>query len=366
MTANHDLTIALLQAGSPPYMQRTFESLAARYPNLEILVGDYSFHPSVRTGVELDACRHVRNVYLWDHRVLWQRDSTRRLLDADVAILEINPRILNIWVIGVVRKLLGRPTVLWGHAWPRKGRESFTDRIRHSQRRVADVLVTYTETERSELSAVMPKATIIAAPNSLYSRADIVAAADGAPRTDFVYVGRVEPVKKPELLLDAFIGAVDRLPPDVRLVFVGGGALRDELARKSQAAGVAERVVFAPPAWTADDLRPYYERAIVSVSPGYAGLSLIQSMGFGVMMLIARDEPHAPEIEAAVEGVTARFFASDSVGDLADVLVESAQNRDELAARGAEIAALCADSYSAEIWADRMTDAIELARGGVS
>ena len=123
MTANHDLTIALLQAGSPPYMQRTFESLAGRYPKLEILVGDYSFHPSVRTGVELDACRHVRNVYVWDHRVLWQRDATRRVLQADVAILEINPRILNVWVIGAARKLLGRPTVLWGHAWPRKGRE---------------------------------------------------------------------------------------------------------------------------------------------------------------------------------------------------------------------------------------------------
>lgn len=50
-----------------------------------------------------------------------------------------------------------------------------------------------------------------------------------------------------------------------------------------------------------EDIYDVYANALVSVSPGYVGLSLTQSLSFGVPMLIAIDEAHVPEIDAALD-----------------------------------------------------------------
>jgi len=84
------------------------------------------------------------------------------------------------------------------------------------------------------------------------------------------------------------------------------------------------------------------------VSPGYVGLSLIQSLGFGVPMLIARDEPHAPEVEAAVEGENSFMFESDSVSALAELLVTMADDRASWLARRPALAESARRTYSIE------------------
>jgi hypothetical protein len=88
-----------------------------------------------------------------------------------------------------------------------------------------------------------------------------------------------------------------------------------------------------------------YANAIASVSPGEAGLSLIQSLGFGVPMILARDEPHGPELEAASEGENVLTFARGSASALADLLVDVAASRELWHARRDEIAAPIVDRY---------------------
>ena len=95
----------------------------------------------------------VDNVFLWKRRLVWQRGVVRPLLAADVAILELNPRILSNWLILAGRRLRRRPTVLWGHAWSRSGARSRTDRIRDVMRRLGNVILVYTERQKQELLA---------------------------------------------------------------------------------------------------------------------------------------------------------------------------------------------------------------------
>jgi len=206
----------------------------------------------------------------------------------------------------------------------------------------------------------MPGADIVAAPNALYLQAEIVPAMPSTAPRNFICVGRLVPEKKVELLLTAFAIATEELPTDIRLVFVGDGPLRGSLETRAAMLGLADRVVFEGHRGTIDELRPLYRDAIASVSPGYVGLSLIQSIGFGVPMLFARDEPHSPEIEAAIEDENVRSFPSDSPKELASLLVSVARERAAWLARREEISGWTRANYSVEVMVAAFVSALRL------
>lgn len=295
--------------------------------------------------------------------VIWHRGAVRQALRADVAMVHINPRILSNWAILLLRKVGGRPTILWGHAWPRRGKSSPTDRLRHAMRSLAEVLVTFTETDAAELRLVHPRIPVIAAPNSLYPKAEIAPAVvrDGHVPRDVVYVGRLIASKKPLLLLEGFARATDELGSDTRLIIVGEGPLATKLRLRAGELGIDERVEFHGHQADREYLRALYARSLVAVSPGYVGLSVTQALSFGVPMLIADCEPHAPEIEAARKGWNAEFFRSDSPASLARALVAFNLNADAWLRRRPAIASDCADRYSVDVMVERIIAAFVLA-----
>jgi glycosyltransferase involved in cell wall biosynthesis len=361
--AGEDGEVVLVVVAAPEYWERPVALLAERLEQgFRLVTGESSFDPSVRTGVVPGShVEFVRNRFLLGRRLVWQRGSLGHALRADVAILDLNPRVLNTWLAVLARRLRRRPTVLRGHVWSRRGPHSSTEPVRNALRRLADVFVTYTETEASEFRARTPGARVVAAPNALYSREEMGAASGTRSPTDFVYVGRLVATKKPRLLVESFLAVRDELPPETRLVLVGDGPLRAELETLARTDG-HERIRFTGQVTDPEALRRLYADAIASVSPGYVGLSLIQSLGFGVPMIVSRDEPHAPEIEAAVEGVTCVMFETDSREALGRALVHVAKERGRWAERGEELAAFCAEHYSVELMADRIAEAVELAR----
>src|SRR5207248_11625357 len=111
-----------------------------------------------------------------------------------------------------------------------------------------------------------------------------------------------------------------------------------------------------------EELRRVYGTALASVSPGYVGLSLTQSLWFGVPAIIARDEPHSPEIEAARKDFNSLFIESDSVDALSDALVRVENDRDAWLARRPEIARDCATRYSVESMIDPIVKLVEALR----
>ena len=105
------------------------------------------------------------------------------------------------------------------------------------------------------------------------------------------------------------------------------------------------------------DLRKEYERALVSVSPGYAGLSLIQTLSFGVPMITGDNEPHAPEIEAAIEGENSLFFRSGDPDSLAKAISSVFKQKERWTGRRRSISDYCAENYSAEKMAQGLSEA---------
>lgn len=343
MSARAEQTVVFVQTVVPDYRTRFYEDLAQEVGTYTLMAGAADWATDIAHVDTVPSVR-VRNRYFAGRRLLWQSGVLRAAASADVVIASLNPRILSSWVVVLVRRLRRKPTLLWGHAWPRRGR---SDLARDAFRRLASTLIVYTETEARELREHRPATDVVAAPNGLYRRAEI-GPIPTESATDVVFVGRLNPSKKPVLLVDAFVAAAPRLAADVRLVFVGDGPQRDLLEQRANDAELGDRVVFTGHISDVEELRAVYGQSIVSVSPGYVGLSLIQSLGYGIPMLIARDEPHSPEIEALVEGENGALFESDSPDALAVAIVRIAGERDVWLGRRAMIAELVRTTYTVE------------------
>lgn len=350
--------IALQQTVISDYRQAVFDVIHERCgETFQIWCGESYFDPTLRTSIGYSGpMTRVDNVFFLGRRLEWQRGVLRPLLSADVAIIELNPRILSSWLVLIGRRLLKRRSVLWGHAWSRRGRESPTDVLRQLMRKTATIVLVYTEQQRAELKDRMPRAQILAAPNAIYRRDTIQAVCDGDP-VNVVFSGRLIPSKKPSLAVDAFLWAVDHgLAPEIRLVIAGDGPERAQLKRRCELHPAGARVHFLGhvPPW---EMGQHYARALVSVSPGYVGLSIIQSLSFGVPMVYGRDEPHAPEIEAARRGFNSLEVPSDDVAALGRGLLKVIEHRKWWVAQRERIAQDCRTRYSAEAMADRILEA---------
>jgi glycosyltransferase involved in cell wall biosynthesis len=345
--------VVIVQTTVPDYRTPFFDALArVVHPSeLVLLSGDEDWQRDVRHSADFPHTQ-VRNVFFARRQLLFQWGSVRPLIQAEVAVVGLNPRVVSSWIALVGRKLMSRRTLVWGHAWPRKGPSQRTDRLRSIMRRLASTLIVYTETEAEQLARMFPGIDVVAAPNALYSRIELATAPAAGPVTDVLYVGRLTPSKRPELLLEGFVDAALGLPPEVRLVVVGEGPLRPSLEERTRRAGLEHRVRFAGHVSSARELRDLYARAIVSVSPGPVGLALIQSLGFGVPMILTRDDRHGPEIEAAVDGVNVVMIEGGSSSDLATAIVSVVRDQEDWRARREAIAAPIRDRYSIE----RMTD----------
>lgn len=170
-------------------------------------------------------------------------------------------------------------------------------------------------------------------------------------------VARLFELKGHEFLLRAMPRIIAAVP-SARLVLVGDGILRDGLQKMARDAGIAERVIFAglvPP----EEISNYVGMADVvahcSLREGLAR-ALPQALLCGVPVA-AYDIDGARE--AVIDGETGRLVAPESVGELAEAIVEMLTDREKaarLAARGRE---RCLEMFDAAKMTDQIAAAYE-------
>jgi len=326
-------------------------------PSLRIYAGPALGSSAIRVIDTKDLDYEVVSTASLFGRLLLQRIPFIKFLNCRVLLLDLNPRIPHVWALVILRRALHRPTILWGHAFPRGGREAKTESVRRALRTLSTGLVAYTTTQAEELSQLHPGKKINAAPNALYSQAKFVFDEE-SDRDTFIYVGRLVPSKKPLLLVQAFELAL-LTNPDIKLAIVGDGPLEAEVVNAVNNSPARNSIQLLGHIGEYEQLRTLYSKAIASVSPGYVGLSVTQSLSFGVPMIVSKDEPHAPEVEAIQEGQNAEFFATDDMKDLAETILGFVKQRGSWADRGPSIAAECKRKYSAEVMAHGLVEALE-------
>lgn len=330
--------VLVLQRVLPAYRLGFFQALAES-PRLKVTFayGAASKHSAMASIMEPPGLEviHLGNSFLGRKELaVWQRDVSG-LLHAerfDAVIAEYNPRILSNLTSCLRCSGRGLPFIWWGHGFGH-GKGRWRSALRLWLAKKAKALILYNQDQAARfVEAGVDRNAIFVAPNSLDTDGIGLIADEweDADRYRVLYIGRLYPDKKVDLLLRGFAKALPVLEEEILLTLIGDGPQRRDLERLAKELGIAERVQFLGAVYDQAALAPYFNSALVSVSPGCVGLSAIHSLAYGVPMIVADDEPHGPERTALADEVNMRLFRSDEVESLATVLIGMLEDDDLL------------------------------------
>lgn len=338
----------------PFYRQSCIEILKQVFGDeLSIYAGPRQTAGNVRTGISSQLYTPIRG-YSILNKVIIHTGSLNHALRATNLIVDLNPRCLTAWGLLLVRKSLRKRSIVWGHLLPRAGAGSRTAVVRRAMRRLADATLLYGYDSVIPAREDLPGQPVWVAPNALYRQNQFDLSTASARTKQVIYVGRLVSEKKVDLLIRAFseIQGADR-----RLLIVGDGPEALNLQRLAHELGISQWVDFLGQISEAKELAELYAGVSVAVSPGYAGLSLTQSLGFGVPVLVADEEPHAPEIELERFGGVTRF-RENSYTALANAM-KNALDCPFDSHGSVKISAVVRGTYSAEAMASGITNCFQ-------
>lgn len=98
-------------------------------------------------------------------------------------------------------------------------------------------------------------------------------------------VGSLNFRKRNDLLIIAFANVIDKIPNEIVLTFIGDGDEKHKLVNLVRKYKLEKRVEFINKINNSNELSYYYLQSLCSLSFGQAGLSILQSFGFGVPYL---------------------------------------------------------------------------------
>jgi len=343
--------LVIIQTATPDYRAGFFNVLQEKLDaNFELYSGDTYYEASVKSDPYIPS-KKINNHYLIKRKFLFQTGIWHLLFKDVLLVIELNPRTISNWILLLIRKIIGLKTVVWGHAWPRKGKDSKSDALRSQMRKLATAIVVYTNKQKTELQDLMPNKKIFAAPNSLFKCEEMSPDATIDLPYNLIYVGRLTIQKKPFFLAKAFANSLPYLPEKTNLYLVGEGEEKKKIEDYIQENKLEERIFLMGHISNYEKLKTLYSKALFSVSPGYVGLSITQSFGFGVPILVSENEDHSPEIEAVRLGENALYYKTDDLESFSNILKQIFKDQEEWINKSPSISAFCKENYSVEAMA---------------
>lgn len=319
-----------------PVLRELCESLSSEY-EIELLADDTPDIPALKTIQLAEFCeglcglRRLRN--LWLGPWLWQVGLLRSVLTnkSDVIIFLGQFNFLSTWFAVLLARLIGKKTYFWSHGvYGNEGR--LKRAIRITFYRLANGMLLYGHYSRDLLIQYgMSADRLHVIYNSLnYSEqralrglkteacvSGIRSKLFGATQVDrpyLVFIGRLTPVKR----LDLLIQAVSRLN-GVNCLIVGEGPEENYLRELARAEGLDSQIHFYGPCHLEEELSDLIFAANVCIAPGNVGLTAMHSLVYGTPVITHGDKCwQMPEFEAIVPNVSGDFFERDNVKDLVD------------------------------------------------
>lgn len=348
---NTILKFIIIQISAPDYRTKFYNHLFKGINKLKLYCGEYHYPKSIITDKQNKNYTPVKNIFLLGHssKLVFQVLPFINCLKAKVVVLEFNPRILSNWIILILRKLTFNKTYVWGHAWARNGRGSKSERIRYLMKYMSSGIIVYTQLQQKELQIQMPFKNIMVASNALYYSNEMHPKQIVQEKcNNYIYVGRLVKDKKPAIMIEAFARAFKHLPTDCKLFVIGDGPERVVLEELAKSYQLEERIIFKGHISDYEILKEYYAKSIASISPGYLGLSVTQSLGFGVPIIVSKNESHSPEIEALVDNENYAYFETDNIESLSKQFINFNKNKAYWFERREVISDKCRKQYSIE------------------
>lgn len=238
-----------------------------------------------------------------------------------------NPNSLTAWGAAILGRLFRRRVMFWTHGARRRElgvkarlRKAFLSLPSHVLlygQRAKDLLV--------DLGIDGARLSVIGNANN----SAVVLAAAGTSRTEFLFVGRLESVKRVDLILAAMALTVNTQgTTPYKLRIVGSGTQEERLTRQRDEMGLGSYVDIDPASYAPAELAETFGRAIATIIPNGGGLLVLHSLEHGVPVIYGdRLEEHFPEIEAAVDDPSSVPFTHDDPSALAAAMTIMAERQ---------------------------------------
>jgi glycosyltransferase involved in cell wall biosynthesis len=307
--------------------------------------------------------------------------STR---DFDVLVLPWNVRYLELSASLLLARARRLPVVLWGHARSKRERSAIRA-LRNVLGKQATACLTYdTEARMQLISEGFSPERVFAAPNALdVEPSDRARAYWEHHPTELagwrrerslvdaplaLFVSRLEPGKRVDLLLKSFARVLTRAP-QARLAIVGDGPEREALTQLSDELQIRQRVQFVGAVYDEQELAAWFLSASVFAYPTQIGLSILHAFSYGVPVVTSDlAEAHNPEFIALHPGANGLTYRGLEIDDFAEQMGRCLLDR-ELQARlsaGARRTVAAPGGYNVNTMLDGMESALRFALGQAS
>jgi glycosyltransferase involved in cell wall biosynthesis len=297
---------------------------------------------------------------LWNKRYNVPRDGhdvVRTLIaEADVVHLMGHWNWLNVRCAAEARRLRKPYVVCPAGELPLFGRSRGLKKVFNivAGRRVvqrAALHIAVTESERAQFEPYgVARDSVVVMPNGICARA--FRSSDTAAfrlrhglgdRSFVLFMGRLNPIKGPDLLLEAFLSAADRFP-DIDLVFAGpDGGLADELRRRAAEHSAGGRVRFLGYLGGEEKSQAYHAAELLVVPSRSEAMSIVAlEAGICGKPVLMTDRCGFDEVAEIGGGCVVRA----DVAALAAGLVFLLKDRPALPNLGRRLSTFVAEQYS--------------------
>lgn len=296
------MRVVVEQGSLPHYRVPFFEALGHQVETLTVVHSGTPAATNASFREVVLPLRAAQGIYL-------QPGLKRAVEDAEPEVLVVMFDLrwpMNILETAVARK--ARRRLLWGHGL---GRHRSLWPLRLAWIRRVDGVILYHRAQADQLIELgVPEEKVFVAPNTVALPS---ASTVSQRRNSVLFVGRLQPRKRIDILIDAF----SRLRaqgdcPDVSLDLVGEGTERPALEDRVRRLGLQTHVRFHGRVIDPTRLAHLFGRAIAYASPGATGLSLLHAFAHGVPAVIGAGSDHGPEVQDLIPGVNGLQVATNA------------------------------------------------------
>lgn len=274
--------------------------------------------------------------FYYKSRCVWQSGLIHVALSKRYKILILwgESHRISSWIAAFIARLSGKKVVFWTHGL--YGNESFLKKwFRIVFYKLGNAILLYGSYAKSLLSSFIHESKLHIINNSLdVNEQDVIYntinSRDKAVLKNKLindhgkligFVGRLTPVKKLELLLEA-IAALKLKGVFCYVIFIGEGEYKSVLSVLSRSLGVEDQVIFYGECYESEILIPLLSACDVVVSPGNVGLTAMHALISGTPVIThSNASKQMPEFEAVIDGVSGFLFKEGSIDDLVEKII---------------------------------------------
>lgn len=231
---------------------------------------------------------------------------------------------------------------------------TFLNNIRYIIAKKCDAMIFYTDYARDKYILNGVKAEKLFVMNNTVEVKHLIS--ETFQKQTILFVGTLNKSKKIFYLLEAYKKAFSKCDKMPNLDIVGEGLDFANVKLWVKNNKISNKVKIHGAIYNPKELEKLYKKALVSISPGQAGLSVLSSFGYGVPFITHKDAITGGErlnIESNYNGLII-----DNYSELDNILIEIANNKDKYIEMGINSRKFYLNKRSPKIMAQGFIDAV--------